>query len=158
MGYLWIILSARLSISAVIKKKHWKFLHHTQIADDLKVCHDFDPKSLGMLQVTGRKSCIIRVQSILFHGETFEVSTSHRDCLLPGGVIWFKVIWASLEPLEGTVHNSCVVYSFLMEIHLKFLLHTKIAWPTKDLRLCLESLAKGYLDTLRVIVKMQISA
>lgn len=68
-------------------------------------------------------------------------------------MVWFKVIWASLEPLEGTVHNSCVVYSFLMEIHLKFLLHTKIAWPTKDLRLCLESLAKGYLDTLRVIVK-----
>eukprot|EP00105_Crassostrea_gigas_P036495 XP_019920643.1 PREDICTED: uncharacterized protein LOC105322873 isoform X2 [Crassostrea gigas] len=31
-------------------EKHLKFLLHTQIANDLRVCHDFDPRSFGQVQ------------------------------------------------------------------------------------------------------------
>lgn len=32
-----------------LMKKYWKFLFHTKVANDLRVCHDFDPKSFWQL-------------------------------------------------------------------------------------------------------------
>ena len=61
--------------------KHFKFLLHTKIAYDMRVYHDLDPRSFGQGQVHYQEKC-----KILFYGETLEVLTSYKYCLLPEGL------------------------------------------------------------------------
>lgn len=41
--------------------KHWKFLNHTKIANDLSVCHDFDSRSFGRVQGHWKEKSIVRI-------------------------------------------------------------------------------------------------
>lgn len=38
---------------------HWKFLLHTKITCDLRMSHDFDPKSFGQVQDHWKENIII---------------------------------------------------------------------------------------------------
>ena len=62
-GYIGSTLSVRLSLQnsspvhIFLMEKHWKFLLHTKIAYDLRVCHDLDPRSFGQGQGHWQKKC-----------------------------------------------------------------------------------------------------
>ena len=57
-------------------EKHWKFLLHTKIAYDLRVCHDLDPRSFGQGQSHWQK--FVSGQYVSY-GETLKVPTSHKE-------------------------------------------------------------------------------
>lgn len=86
---------------------------------------------LGKFMVTGSKSALFVSGLCLSYGETLEISTSHKYKDVPW--FWTKVIHARSRSMEVKVHNFCLLYTFLMGTHCKFLLHTKIAdgvpWP-----------------------------
>lgn len=46
--------------------ENWKFLHHRKIAFDPRVCHEFDPRSLGQVQGLREEKSRIRFRSISF--------------------------------------------------------------------------------------------
>lgn len=81
---------------------------------------------LGKFMVTGSESALFVSGLYLSYGEKLEISTSHKHKDVPW--FWTKVIHASSRSMEVKVHNSCLLYTFLMGTHCKFLLHTKIAY------------------------------
>lgn len=106
-------------------------LHFTQRLYNLMVFQDFDPRSFKQVHGHGSKSALFVSGLYLSYGEKLEISTSHKHKDVPW--FWTKVIHASSRSMEVKVHNSCLLYTFLMGTHCKFLLHTKIAdgvpWP-----------------------------
>lgn len=111
--------------------KYCKFLHHTKIAYDLRVCKDLESRSFG--QGHWQKKCKIRFRSISFLWRTIGSSYFTERLLMAGGrgvLTWINVIWP--RSLAEKSAKSCSVHIFLME-NQKFLLHTKIVY---DLSVC----------------------
>lgn len=52
--------------------ENWKFLHHKRFAYDPRLCHDFDPRSIGQVQGHWEEKCRICFGSIFFYGEKLD--------------------------------------------------------------------------------------
>lgn len=70
-----------------LTEEHWKFLLYTMIALDLRVSHDFDPRSFGQGQGHWKErehnSCLIYIFRIEKHGKFL---LSPKGCFRPEGV------------------------------------------------------------------------
>lgn len=86
----------RLSVRAIVSgpylfmENHWKFLLHTNIAYDPKVCLDFEPWSFWQAQCHWKEEKKIYIVSAFYssYEDTLDVPTSHKYCLWPEGVSW----------------------------------------------------------------------
>lgn len=69
-------------VYTLLMEKHWTFLLHIKIAYDLRVCHDFDPRSFWQVQGHWKKKVQKFVSGLyLSYGETLDVPTLHKDSL-----------------------------------------------------------------------------
>lgn len=70
--------------------ENWKFLHHRKIAFDPRVCHEFDPRSLGQVQGLREEKSRIRFRSISFLWRNIGVFFFTPRLLWPEGV---SLLW-----------------------------------------------------------------
>lgn len=91
---------------------------------------------LGKVKVTGKKSIKLVSSPYLFFGKTWEflLKTKKKNTYdLGRAMIYPKVIWAMLRPLEKK-SNYMLLYTYLRENLYEFLFfHIKIAY---DLKVC----------------------
>ena len=91
-------------------EKHWKFLLHTKIAYDLRVCHDLDPRSFGQGQGHWQKKCKIRVRSLSFLWRSIECSYFTQILLMTNS---FKKIEQLLfREIDGEIDSSNIFYNW----------------------------------------------
>lgn len=83
--------------------ENWKFLHHRKIAFDPRVCHEFDPRSLGQVQGLREEKSRIRFRSISFFMEKHWGFFLHTKIVMTWRcvIIMTMLIWASSMSLEG---------------------------------------------------------
>lgn len=65
---------AIVSIHIFLVEKHWRFLLHTKITYDIRMCHDFIPMSFELVQCQWKEKCKIRVRSVSFSWRNIESS------------------------------------------------------------------------------------
>lgn len=101
-------------------EKNRKFLLHTKITYDLRVCHDFDPQSLV-------KICKIRVRSISLLWRSIECQYFTRRLLMTFGCVRIltEFIWATQCHWQEMCKIRIRPYISYGEI-LRILLNTKI--------------------------------
>lgn len=125
MNHLVHWLMQLCTVHIFIMEFHYNLLLYTKIVYNLMVFQDFDLRSFRQVHGHGSKSALFVSGLYLSYGEKLEISTSYKYKDVPW--FWSEVIHASSRSMEVKVHNSCLLYTFLMGTHCKFLLHTKIA-------------------------------
>lgn len=111
------------SISFFWREKYWRFLPHTKVTFDLRLCHDFDLMSFEQVKGDWKKKFIILAGPYLSNGEALAIPNSHRDCLWPKNISWTRHIKIRNPCLGGISYTICYSRKWLK---LKF--DTKIVW------------------------------
>lgn len=121
--------------SSYLKQRLWPYFNITLFVE---------------VQGNWKVNCKIHVRSISFFWEILEVLTAHKYCLWPEWMPWFipKVIWASSTSFKEKVYNLCLLFTFLIEKHWKYLRHI-------DMRRII-NLTKGQLCKFKVIVNRNV--
>lgn len=104
-------------VNIFLMEKHGKFLLHTNIACDLKVCHYLDDiwiKSRPLIRKV-QNLCPARIFLLRNIGSS---NTTQRST-------WPKVIWLSLRSLEWKNYYLCLLCTVLKEKYGKFLFFSK---------------------------------